>query len=403
MAWTDVKPALISDSVAAIWGLYPTDIWAAGVNRVFHFDGSSWSAIAISASAPMSFMGFSTSDVFVACFDAGAGDKILRWDGATWNPTLSGIADQFLAIWGVSSADVWACGVGGSMWHWDGISWSSVASGTPEDLWAIHGVATDDIWAVGTNGSTIHWDGATWSVVANGMGLISTFTGVFAYGPSKVILVGKEGVVAYYDGAVWTQIVSGYTFDFHAITFVSTNGWILGGFEFFMNIDISGPAPLLHPVTEDLGYVNTWLGTTGSGAHDAAIVAFSDTDAWAASVSVQLYHWDGPGSSGGGSAPVVTVVSPAGSQIDATTQLIVDVTCATSLERAVLIASDPALKLTEIVHDGDGFGEMYRGAANSRAPIAGGFRYTFVRDSGWPQGTALSIKVIAYDTLGVET
>lgn len=107
--------------------------------------------------------------------------------------------------------------------------------------------------------------------------------------------------------------------------------------------------------------------------------------------------------SGGDSVPPdVAVVSPApGSIISASTPLVVDVTDDSGqLRRAILAVDLAGLQLEEIAHNGDRFGPRYQGSTNSVAAIANGFRYTLLRDGGWPAAPTLWAE--ALDTSGNE-
>ncbi len=55
-----------------------------------------------------------------------------------------------------------------------------------------------------------------------------------------------------------------------------------------------------------------------------------------------------------------------------------------SLQRVVVLVSFPNLNLYEVAHDGDALGPVYRNSFCTRTPITNGFRYTLLRDSGWP-------------------
>jgi hypothetical protein len=67
--------------------------------------------------------------------------------------------------------------------------------------------------------------------------------------------------------------------------------------------------------------------------------------------------------------------------------------------RIFVVAFFPATGVTEVVHDGDGFRGHYA-AGSSRSMIAGGFRYTLLRTSGWPG--APTIQTFAIDRAGNE-
>ncbi len=54
------------------------------------------------------------------------------------------------------------------------------------------------------------------------------------------------------------------------------------------------------------------------------------------------------------------------------------------LQRVLVLVSFPNLNLYEVAHDGDALGPRYANQFCSREPIANGYRYTLLRDAGWP-------------------
>jgi hypothetical protein len=100
-------------------------------------------------------------------------------------------------------------------------------------------------------------------------------------------------------------------------------------------------------------------------------------------------------------APEVSNVSPApGVAITAQTPVGLDVTDnAGALRRVLLGVLFTATGITELVHDGDAFVGPYQNAS-ARDPIAGGFRYSLLRDGGWPSSP--TVRVFAFDVAGNE-
>lgn len=110
----------------------------------------------------------------------------------------------------------------------------------------------------------------------------------------------------------------------------------------------------------------------------------------------------GSSSSGGSDvvAPSVSVVSPAeGSDIEADTPLVVDVTDAVDLASTPLYATFPGAPSSEMVYQGAvsvggtptnaGFLRPY--ATNSTAvDVSGGLRLSIRRDGGWPGAVSLT-------------
>lgn len=93
-------------------------------------------------------------------------------------------------------------------------------------------------------------------------------------------------------------------------------------------------------------------------------------------------------STGDGAAPVVTLVSPLSGTLEAFEAVVVDVTDNAALGRVFLVARMPASNLEELIYAGNRFTPQYA-ALSSQVAIAGGFRFTVKRSSGWPSSPTL--------------
>lgn len=93
------------------------------------------------------------------------------------------------------------------------------------------------------------------------------------------------------------------------------------------------------------------------------------------------------------------VQPPPGTPISPTTPVSVDVTDDSGAFRRVLVAVELD-GLTEVAWDGDTWLGHYAGGGSVRDPIAGGFRFTVLRDGGWPSSPTL--RVFAFDLGGNE-
>ena len=58
------------------------------------------------------------------------------------------------AVWGRARDDVWAAGSGGTLLHYDGASWQPELSGTTQPLHALWGTP-ERLWAVGEHGTIL--------------------------------------------------------------------------------------------------------------------------------------------------------------------------------------------------------------------------------------------------------
>jgi hypothetical protein len=126
---------------------------------------------------------------------------MFHYNGASWAP-VTGMSDEFLALFGTSQSDVWAMGHAGPS-HYDGTSWSGApqASAFPEFGISVWASSRTDAWAVGVNTSSgsyvskiVHYNGTTWSDVA--VGKSSAFLGaVWGSSATDVWIVGDGGTI----------------------------------------------------------------------------------------------------------------------------------------------------------------------------------------------------------------
>lgn len=99
-------------------------------------------------------------------------------------------------------------------------------------------------------------------------------------------------------------------------------------------------------------------------------------------------------------APITSNISPApGTPITATTPLLADVTDETGLFRRVLVAV-VLDGIAEVAWDGEAWLGRYAGGSSSRTVISGGFRFSVLRDTGWPSSPTL--RIFAFDQGGNE-
>ena len=71
---------------------------------------------------------------------------------------------------------------------------------------------------------------------------------------------------------------------------------------------------------------------------------------------------------------------------------------AVPLRRAWVNASYAGFLPDDMVHNSDRFGSAYQGSTNVRSNITNGYRFTLLRDGGWPGTPAITVHAV--DTLG---
>lgn len=95
---------------------------------------------------------------------------------------------------------------------------------------------------------------------------------------------------------------------------------------------------------------------------------------------------------GSSSPPQITVISPTvGSSISYYTPLVIEVTDDLSSFARIIIVADfgGGTPIRDVVHDGTSFGPAYD-SASTRASITNGFRYSIVRNGGWPSSPTIT-------------
>jgi PASTA domain len=263
-SWTVVpspngaRPSGGSNGLFGVAAISPTSMWAVGHQAVptdavteglvTHWDGTSWTKVAVPDGTPdlNSVAAVSASDLWAAGADTGGGDPVLlHYDGTRWSrvpapgitpapgpgqtrrSTISGLAFA-------SASDGWAVGdvnissqpsqerLFPLILHWDGTAWSQwnqqPALPDGQRLLAVSASAPDDAWAVGDSAAgtpVLHWDGHTWTPVPVPV-TDGTLGGVADFSPHSAVAVGTAGtfssglrnLVLRWDGQAWTRVPS---------------------------------------------------------------------------------------------------------------------------------------------------------------------------------------------------
>jgi hypothetical protein len=134
-----------------------TDAWAGGViGQLFRYNGEAWLFAADFPSIPddiSALWGTDASNVYAA-----AGTKLFRFDGSSWSPVaLPAGGDSIKDIAGTSATDIYAVGVSQTIYHFDGTAWTLLSSSGPT-LEAVLATGQGAI-AVGTGGAVSETNG----------------------------------------------------------------------------------------------------------------------------------------------------------------------------------------------------------------------------------------------------
>ncbi len=102
-------------------------------------------------------------------------------------------------------------------------------------------------------------------------------------------------------------------------------------------------------------------------------------------------------------APVITLVSPTDASTIAKSDVVtVDVTDTGGFSSLLFeVSYGEGLLMREVIHDGDAFSNNFTGGSNTKNTITNGFRFTMLRDGGWP-ANAVHMKVIVTDATGIQ-
>lgn len=143
VAWTaqDTLPV----PLYGVWGTSATDVFAVGDDGgIFHYDGTSWSAMESGLEGSGEYLntvwGLSPTDVYAA-----ASNGVLHYDGTTWSPLAGAQECEHLSIWGSAADDLFVvnqCGID----HWNGSTWAYMdAGGFVTEVWGTgpHNVLTN--------------------------------------------------------------------------------------------------------------------------------------------------------------------------------------------------------------------------------------------------------------------
>lgn len=227
---SDLGGALLS-----ITGTAWDDVWVVGADdglgpTVGHHDGAAWSRLATGSEGDLWWAWQPPPAPLPShrLWAVGEGGRVLRYDGAAWDETVTDPTLTLFGVWGATEDEVWAVGgsatarMTGAMFRWDGAAWSEVVlppeAADVDAVYKVWGSAADDVWACGTGGVVLHFDGAAWTRVDVGTDqLLLTVAGS---GRDNVVAVGGFGNarVVRFDGAAWTDESPDFVADMNGVS-----------------------------------------------------------------------------------------------------------------------------------------------------------------------------------------
>ncbi len=209
-SWHVDTLGIYPSSLSGVWGTDPGNVYAVGTVYfsysqppvfIMHWDGSQWTPLDYLEGDLLAIYGFSSKDIWVV------GDwwldtphaLIAHWDGNSWTSWKLQQLGQLFALWGTSSANLYAVGSGGLIFHFDGTSWTQQQSGTTFPLRGVWGADAAHVYATGNDESTgqgtlLQSDGLSWKEVAHSSisdTLYGDMRGVWCKTPEKLTIVGS--------------------------------------------------------------------------------------------------------------------------------------------------------------------------------------------------------------------
>jgi hypothetical protein len=143
----------------ALWANAPNDVWAAGWSwGIKRYDGSNWTYTDLSAQRGLSPVAMGAwSSGATSGMVVGVAGRAIRYDGATWHSTPTGVGVDLWDVWGASPTRMFAVGERGTILQWNGSAWSQAAGlGTLNSLSGVWGTSETDVFAVGDFGTILH-------------------------------------------------------------------------------------------------------------------------------------------------------------------------------------------------------------------------------------------------------
>ncbi len=263
------------ESIRALWGTGPDEMFALATTRLLHYDGSAWSSI-YDGSVLTDLWGFAADDLWVTAYG-----MVRHWNGTTWEQWDMPSAN-LSTVWGLAQDDVWVGGVFGVLRHYDGETWENLDQSTSLAVTGIWGNATDDVYFSVTGAAQVlHWNGS--SVESIDPGYAMGWTSIWGTGPDDIWMTGQNGLVVHYDGEFFTNEspLPAFFNSYTAVHVVPGAGpWVVGPWG--LTCDRTGGA---WSCTDSLTY--TSMIEVGPSASDtvtamggAGVVATRDASGW---------------------------------------------------------------------------------------------------------------------------
>ncbi len=191
-----------SNSLAAVWGTGPSDVWAGGaVATLVHYDGDTWTPVAFGAVTAdvRDIVGHAAADLWVV-----TSSNAYHFDGAAWT-AVSGPPGLSMSIAATGSGEFWVSTLTNELYRWDGTGFVLMHT-SPATIKALSIQSPADIY-VATSIGLEHYDGSAWTMVP---GPAEAVIDVAGSAPDDMFAVSSTGL-RHFDGTGWLPVSVGDT------------------------------------------------------------------------------------------------------------------------------------------------------------------------------------------------
>jgi hypothetical protein len=200
---TTVTTFTAPSNVNAIWGASTTEIYLAGADSIWKWDGGATFELEQVYADPGGGINKLWGDAGTGTLIATTyGGSVLHRVGGAWTILPAAVPDP-LAVWGCSGTVAWITNYHGDVYRWESgvVSEDAAFGGTftpPGGLTFTGGNSCADVWVGGDGAVLYHWNGTSWADFAASTGG-ATFSAIAPRGNGEAYLGGLDGSFALID------------------------------------------------------------------------------------------------------------------------------------------------------------------------------------------------------------
>lgn len=193
-------------ALRCIWGSSPSNIWAAGTNTLFHFDGSSWTNFPFFIPSQgvhiLSMTGLNSNDIYMV---GGRNDIVqpidtsfyylYHFNGSQWNVIDSSYLTNTKYIWNFG---VILKNIGGEyysasdrLFKKEGNKW--VIINDDPLIFSLGGSSSKNIFGAGINATVYHFNGSDWKEITIKEGFQEPIYDIWT-GGTEAFMVAMDGI-----------------------------------------------------------------------------------------------------------------------------------------------------------------------------------------------------------------